>query len=115
MQTGSIRKRHGAWHLRFYVEEIGPDGQPRRRQITKKLAKVCDEFRSKKDLDSLVMAELARVNRGDAAEGSLTVSEFTERFFLPWVTAHKKPSTVKFYRDTIDNHVTERVGHVRLR
>jgi integrase len=115
MQTGSIRKRHGAWHLRFYVEEIGPDGQPRRRQITKKLAKVCDEYRSKKDLDSLVMAELARVNRGDAAEGSLTVSEFTERFFLPWITAHKKPSTVKFYRDTIDNHVTARVGHVRLR
>jgi integrase len=115
MQTGSIRKRHGAWHLRFYVEEIGTDGHPRRRQITKRLAPINDEFRAQKDLDDLVTAELAKVNRGTSAEGSLTVDDFVQRFFLPWVKASKKPSTEKFYRDTIENHVTPRAGFVRLR
>lgn len=114
MQHGQIFKSHGAWFIRYYADEL-VDGQPVRRRITKKLAKISNEHRTKSDLDDLVMAELARVNRGDAAEGSLSVSEFAEKFFLPWITANKKPSTTKFYRELLANHVTPRVGDVHLR
>jgi hypothetical protein len=37
MQRGTIYQRHGAWHLRYRVYEIGPGGKPRRREITKRL------------------------------------------------------------------------------
>ena len=58
---------------------------------------------------------LALVNRGGAAEGGLTLTEFAERYFLPWVKAKKKPSTFKFYDDLFENHIRDRVGFVRLR
>lgn len=115
MQQGQLFKLHGSWHIRFYTDEIGPDGAPVRRRKSKRLAPVCDQYRSRGDLDSLVAAELAKVNQGSAAEGSLTISEFSERYFLPWVKERKKPSTVKFYKEVIGNHITPRVGDVRLR
>jgi len=83
--------------------------------VSKRLAPINDQYRSRGDLDDLVKDELAKVNRGSAAEGSLTIAEFTERYFLPWVTSKKKPSTTKFYKDTLGNHITNRVGDVTLR
>lgn len=79
------------------------------------LASVDDNHRSKKDVEELAAGELAKVNRGGAAEGSLTVAAFVERYFLPFVLARKKASTHKFYRDTLKNHVTPALGEVRLR
>ena len=58
---------------------------------------------------------LATVNRSGAAEGGLTVSEFSERYFLPFIKANKKPATHKFYKDLFENHFRDRVGYVRLR
>jgi len=115
MQTGTLFKRHGSWHLRIRVHEIGPDGNPRRREVSKKLARVCDDYRSPKDLKDLVDAELAKVNRGSAAEGSLGMAAFFDTYFLPAVRAKRRVSTVRFYSDTFDNHVRDRVGDVRLR
>jgi integrase len=115
MQRGHIYKRHGAWHLRYRVDEIGPDGQPRRREITKRLAAVDDDHRSKKDVDDEAERLLAQASRGGSAEGSLTVRDFVDRYFLPFVEARKKASTLKFYRDTIHNHVTPALGDIRLR
>jgi integrase len=112
MQRGSLRKKHGAWHLRFYVEEI-VDGQPIRRQVTKRLAPISDAYRSKNDVWPLADAILARL--GGGAEGGLTLKDFTQHHFLPYITAKKKPSTVKFYRDVFENHLRNRVGEVRLR
>lgn len=48
-------------------------------------------------------------------EGSLTVSDFTDRYFLPFIKAKRKPSTHKFYKEAHDNHVRDRVGFIRLR
>ena len=58
---------------------------------------------------------LATVNRGSAAEGGLTITEFSERYFLPFIKAKRSASTHKFYEDLFENHFRDRVGDVRLR
>ncbi|MGB9286276.1 MAG: tyrosine-type recombinase/integrase, partial [Candidatus Sulfotelmatobacter sp.] len=72
-------------------------------------------YRSKSDVWSLADPILATVNRGSAAEGGLTITEFSERYFLPFINAKKKPATYKFYKDLFENHFRDRVGYVRLR
>jgi integrase len=123
---GSIRKRHGSWQLRYYIDEIGPDvigpegklqpGEPRRRQITKILARISDQYRTESSVQTLADDILVPLRRsGGAAEGSLTVAEFTDRYFLPFIKGRRKPSTAQFYKITFDLHVRGRVGHLRLR
>ncbi len=113
---GSIRKRHGSWQLRYYVTELDGKGEPKRRQITKVLARVCDEYRTESSVQSLADDILVPLRRNvGAAEGSLTVAEFADRYFLPWVKLKKKPSTLRFYQITFDNHIRVRKGHLRLR
>lgn len=115
MQTGTIYKRHGGWHLRYRIDEIGPDGLPRRREITKRLAAVDDDHRSKSDVREDADILLAQANHGGSAEGSLAFRDFVTRYFLPHVEVKKRKSTYKFYQDTLDNHVTPALGDLRLR
>jgi integrase len=115
MQRGSLRKKHGAWHVRYRVTEVGPDGQPRRRLVTKRLAPINEEFRSPSDVWPLADVFVAQETHGGAAEGSLLVDNFVTRFFLPFVEAKKSASTVRFYRDTIKKHVSPVIGQLRLR
>jgi integrase len=114
MQRGSIRKRRGNWELRYYAEEI-VNGQAVRRQISKKLAPVNDDFRSKGQVQPLANAILARVVPGGAAQGSLTLAEFNDLHFVPYIKEKKKPSTAKFYKEVFENHLRSRVGSVKLR
>jgi integrase len=114
MQRGSLRKQNGAWHLRYRVTEV-KDGKPVSRQIDKVLARVSDDYRSRSDVWPLADKILATVNRGAGANGGLSLTEFTEQHFLPYVEQKKKPSTVKFYREVHNNHLRTRVGAIRLR
>jgi len=120
MQRGSIYKKNGSWHVRFRVDEIGEDGLPRRREITKRLAPVDDNHRSKAHVRDYADREVAKANKGGSAEGSLQFKIFVENYYLPSLLAaikdHKKhASTHKFYRDTLALHVTPAIGHIRLR
>lgn len=115
MQRGSIYKKNGAWHLRYRVNEIGPDGLPRRREITKRIAPVDDDHRSKSDVRDIAEDLLAKENRGGLAEGSLRLGDFVDRYFLPFIKERKKASTYRFYEVTVDNHVRAALGELRLR
>jgi integrase len=115
MKQGTIRKKHGGWYVRFYQNEIGPDGQPRRRQIEKLVARVDDDHRSKQDAEDEAKKELAKHAQGGAAEGSLTLAQFADSYYLPWLAAKRRASTHKFYRDVFDNHLRNRVGTIKLR
>src|SRR5271155_2440001 len=116
MQAGTLTKIHGGWHLRYYVMEIGSDGQPCRRQVKKLLARVSDDYRSPKDLQPLVAAELAKVNHGGAAHGNLTLAQFADQFWLPTVAVRRRASTHKFYKDLFNNHLrNSEVGGIKLR
>jgi integrase len=114
MQRGQLYQQNNAWWVRFYRDEI-VDGQPVRRRVCQRVADVSDSCRTKSEAWILADAVLAPVNRGGAAEGGLTVTEFAEKYFLPYIKAKKKPSTHKFYDDLFENHIRDRVGFIRLR
>lgn len=114
-QRGQIFKSHGAWFVRYYNEEI-VDGQRVRRRVTKRLAAVSSEFSRARDCWTLAAEHTDPVNRGRATpEGSLTLDDFVDRYFLPWVKDKRKPSTLKFYREAYDNHIRSRVGPTPLK
>lgn len=116
MQRGSIRKRRGSWTLRYWTEEIGTDGTRRRRQVSKRLAKVSAEYPTPKSVQTKADEILAPYNRDEvAAEGGSTVREFGDRYFLPWIESRRRASTLKFYRDILNNHIGPGVGDIRLR
>jgi integrase len=48
-------------------------------------------------------------------EGSMSVSDFAQKHFLPSVIAKKKHSTVKFYTDIVNLHLNPLLGNLRLR
>jgi integrase len=62
------------------------------------LAPVCDQYRAGKDLYGLRDEILAPINSGKARpESTLTVAQFAEKCWLPWVRENCKPSTVAGY------------------
>ena len=103
-------------YCRFRVTEIGANGESVRKQKTVRLGPVQNGER--RPLDHIVVEaqkKLAPVNRGTSApEGSLTVAEFAKRWFLPTIEARRKPSTTKFYRDLVKNHIEPLLGDLRL-
>jgi integrase len=115
MQKGQVFKRNNAWHLRFYRDEfIG--GQRVRKRSCVRLAPVSDEYRRPKDCALLARPYLDSVNRSAGLpEGSLSFSEFTERYFLPYVASKRTASTARFYKVTFTLYLRDRIGHVRLR
>jgi integrase len=115
MQRGQVFKRNGSWYLRYYRDEL-KDGRPVRRRVCERLARYSDSYRSKKDVADLIEPVLAPVNSGsDQPESSLTIAEFVEKRYLPSRTKTLRPSTVKTYTDTYENHIKNSVGAIRLR
>jgi integrase len=56
------------------------------------------------------------VNNGNVApERIVTVYDFVERVYLPWIEAHKRPSTLKGYTDIWQDHVKARRGKIWLK
>ncbi len=116
MQRGSIRKRRGSWTLRYWTVEVGPNGTLRRRQVSTTLAKVSAEYPTERSVQTKADKILAPYNANEvAAEGAMTVQQFAEQYFLPWVKERKRASTHRFYSNTHQVHVTSTVGNIRLR
>lgn len=96
-QKGYIFKKDGSWFLR-YRDNVIEDGQVVRKQQCKRLAAVCDRYRTKRDVQPLADEILSPINSGEAkAESTLTIAEFAEGHWLPWVRENCKPSTVAGY------------------
>jgi integrase len=96
-QKGFVFKKGGSWFLR-YRDNVIENGQVVRKQQCKKLAPVCDQYRTEKDLQGLRDETLGPINSGKARpESTLTVYEFGENHWLPWVRENCKPSTIAGY------------------
>jgi hypothetical protein len=101
MQRGSIFKRHGAWHLVYRITEV-ISGQLVRKQITRRLASVTDEYRSVRDVRPLADEHLRPMNLGSITpEGSLTVSDFAKNYFLPALSPRRNRAPQSFIRTSL--------------
>lgn len=96
-QKGYIFKKDGSWFLR-YRDDVIEGGGVRRKQLCKRLAAVCDQYRTEKDLQGLRDETLAPINSGKVRpESTMSVADFAEDHWLPWVRENCKPSTVAGY------------------
>src|ERR1700677_3105343 len=115
MQRGQLFRRNGSWYIRYYQDEI-KDGALVRRRICERLARISNDYKSKKDVLPLVDEILFPVNTGAAQpESSLTLAEFVEKRYLPAREKKLRPSTLKSYRDIFKNHIEKSVGAIRMR
>jgi integrase len=59
---------------------------------------------------------MQRLNAGHfSPESNMTLSEFVEAVYLPWVQSERRASTHKGYREIWENHILKRVGEIRMR
>jgi len=115
MQRGQVFRRNGSWYVRYYQNEI-EDGAPVRRRVCARLARYCDDYRSKKDVLPLVDELLFPVNSGAAQpESSLTLAEFFEKRYRPAREKKLRPSTLNSHRDVFTRHIKESIGGIRMR
>ena len=97
MQSGYVFKKDGSWFLR-YRDNFIVDGVLVRKQTCRKLTAVCDRYRTARDVQPLADEILSPINSGKVkADSTLTIAEFAEHHWLPWIRENCKPSTVAGY------------------
>jgi len=98
-QRGYIFLKGASWYLRYRQYEIQANGSQKLVQRCRKLADNQGLYRSKKTVKTLALEFLAPLNNGTMTGAScMSVAEFWEKEYLPYVTEHKKPSTVCSYK-----------------
>ncbi len=98
MQRGTIIKRRGSWTLMYYDLQFR-DGKRRRVRVSKKLAKVSGEYRTKASVRQLADDILAPLNRKQLQpESSLKVADYIDDFYFPSVENRLRPATIDSYK-----------------
>jgi integrase len=105
LQSGSIQKKNGAWHWRYYE-----DGK----QKSVKLAEVSDEYRSKQDVIPLANDLAVRQPSSGPRTGNITVVQFAESIYLPWMQEQKRPATYSGSRRLWTGRLKEHFADRRL-
>ena len=99
MQNGQIiRSANGKkWYLRYYTGVI-TDGKRERTSVF--IADYNDQYRNESQVEKHPkVAAILRPVAGQAQPGELTMAQFIETIYLPYVEANKRPSTAKGYRN----------------
>src|SRR5208283_2005022 len=98
-QQGHVFKASGSWYVK-YREDAQDNGQIVRKLKTQRLAPVDDMCRTLSDARKLAEEFLAPLNRNQlTAQSTMSVRDFTENVYLPFVKDSKRASTYKGYRD----------------
>jgi hypothetical protein len=114
-QEGYLYRKGDSWFVRFNDYVMQKDGSIRRVQVSKKLASVA-ECRTKEEARRLADELLEPLNDGTAtAAGTMSLSQFVETSYLPYVVEQKRPSTAKGYKDVWGDHLSARCGQRRVR
>jgi integrase len=116
-QKGCIYKSENGdrWFARWR-EDVIENGQLKRKLKFKDLAPVCDQYRREKDVQPLLDEILGPVNAGKAKpESNLSVSQYGEDHWLPWVRENCKPSTIAGYEFYWNNYLEPRLQKISLR
>jgi integrase len=111
-QRGYVFLKGAAWYLRYYDNEIQADGTVKLIQRCRKLADNKGRYRSKKAVRTLADEFLAPLNNGSfTTESTMSVAEFWDKRYFPFVEAQKSPSTVSGYKNMWSRYLK---GHMNL-
>jgi integrase len=88
-----------------------------RKRVTHNLGPVMTRGkRPPADIGKEAERHMASVNGGAIpAERIVTIGDFVERVYLPWIEQHKRPSTTKGYRDIWEDHLRARCAQAWLK
>jgi hypothetical protein len=115
-QRGQVIRIGDRWYVRYW-ERRNTGGQIERKRVTHQLGPV--KTRGKRppaDILDEAKRHMETVNNGSIpAECVVTVGDFVERVYLPWIEQHKRPSTAKGYRDIWEDHLKPLAEKVWLR
>jgi hypothetical protein len=107
MQKGQIVKLKGRhWYVRYW-ERRNIAGVVTQKRVSHCLGDVTTRGkRPPADIVAAAADHMATVNSGKIpAERITSVGDFVENIYLPWVDAHKRPSTARGYRDIWEDHL----------
>ena len=117
-QKGQVFHKGKSWFVRYCDDLMQPDGTIKRKRVCKKLSvDFCDEYRTRKSVQSFVDEILAPVNGGLLnPQSTMLVTEFVEKVYLPeYVGKQLRAATLKQYRDVWEDHLKARMGKLTLR
>lgn len=99
-QNGQIIRIGDRWYVRYW-DRRNVGGKIERKRVTHQLGPITTRGkRPPADIVNEAERHMATVNSGTIpAERIITIGDFVERVYLPWIEHHKRPSTAKGYRD----------------
>ena len=113
-QDGCLYADHAAWYVRYRVQVRQEDGSIKFKQRAKMLGRL-EHYPRESDIRPLKVEFMQRLNAGKfTPESSMTLNEFVEDIYLPYID-ELRASTRKGYREIWSNHISDRVGQIRLR
>jgi integrase len=99
-QKGYVYRKGHTWFVRYYDSRVASDGTIQRKQMARKLVEAEGEYRSKKSAQALADEFMASINSGRATpQSTMTLAQFVETSYLPFVEAQKRVSTFHGYRN----------------
>lgn len=116
-QTGCVFKSNNGrrWFARWR-EDVIEKAETKRKMRFRDLAPVNDTYRTAKDVQPLLDEILAPINAGKVKpESTLSVADYGENHWLPWVRENCKPSTVAGYEHFWESYLKPRLEKVALR
>src|SRR5271165_6743008 len=115
-QNGQIVRIGDRWYVRYW-ERRNIGGTVERKRVTQQLGPVTTRGkRPPADIEKEAERHMATINGGAIpAERILTIGDFVERVYLPWIEQHKRPSTAKGYRDIWEDHLKPYCAQVWLK
>ena len=113
-QNGGLYAHHGAWYVAYRVPVRQENGSTKLKNKVKMLGSL-KEYPRETDILHLKTEFMLRINAGRfTPETNMALSEFVEKVYLPYVE-ELRASTKKGYREIWTNHISKRVGPIRLR
>ena len=113
-QGGQLYVHHGAWFVRYRVRVRREDGSTKLEQKAKKLGSIAD-YPLESQIMPLKTEFMHRLNAGSfTPESGMVLKEFVDKIYLPYIEELRE-STKKGYREIWNNHIRDRVGHIRMR
>ena len=105
-QFGQIIRIGDRWYVRYW-ERRNIGGVVERKRVTHSVGQVTTRGkRPPADIKTEAERYMATISGGMVpADRIVTIGDFVQQVYLPWVAEHKRPSTAKGYRDIWEDHL----------